>query len=68
MAHRVGVLAAALDLSEAARLVLREHFRRENPGATEEELDRLASRRMIELHGNEFSDGAFRVRQVADLA
>ena len=65
--RRSGSLTAALDLTEAALLVLREHFRREYPAATEEELDRLAGERMVELHANEFTDGPYRVRKVADL-
>ena len=49
----------ALELAEAGVMLLREHLRRVHPTATDDELEALVARRMVDLHENEFTDGPF---------
>jgi hypothetical protein len=58
-------LRTAIELAGATLLMTREHFRRQQPAASEEELSALVNEWLAKQHRAEFSDPVFRLRAPA---
>jgi len=60
-------LRTGIELAGATLLMMREHFRRQHPKASEDELTALVNDWLNAKHAGEFDEPAFRVRRPVSL-